>query len=63
MRARGTALEVRIEAGAAPPGGFVIAPPSVEPFRRAIVNGRRVAIGRDGSVRVQRAPALVVFEP
>jgi hypothetical protein len=62
MRARGDALEVRIEEGASPPGGFVIAPPAARPFRAARVDGRRVPLGRDGSVTVKRAPAVVVFE-
>jgi hypothetical protein len=63
MRADGARLRVGIEGPAAPEGGFVIAPPSKTPFRRALVDGRRVKIARDGSVTVKRAPAMVVFEP
>jgi hypothetical protein len=63
MRARGDALEVRIEAGATPEGGFVITPPFARPFRSARVDGRRVPLGRDGSVKVRRSPVVVVFEP
>ena len=62
MRAQGEALEVRIEGGANPPGGFVIAPPAAKPFRFARIDGRPVAMGPDGSVKVRSAPATVVFE-
>jgi hypothetical protein len=54
---------VGIEPGARPAGGFVIAPPSMKPFRTARVDGRRVRLEGDGSVTVRRAPAVVVFEP
>jgi hypothetical protein len=63
MRARGDAVEVRIESGVTvPAAGLVVAPPARTRFRRVTVDGHRAALA-NGTVTVRTLPAVVRFEP
>jgi hypothetical protein len=64
MMARGDSVFVRIEAGAAAPGGIVIrAPGPAAGFAHARVNGREVAPGPRGELVVRALPAEVTLWP
>jgi hypothetical protein len=59
LKRSGKRIELRVDAGAAPPGGFVF----VAPVARAVkvsVNGAK-KISNNGEVRFDRAPATVVI--
>jgi hypothetical protein len=63
MRARGRGIEIEIDPGASPIGGFWVWAPGVTRAWRARVNGRATRVEADGVLRVRKAPATILLTP